>query len=125
MRVQSRRAERLLRDRETCGQLAESFVVAEIRRLASATSGRPRLFHFRTHEGHEVDLVIESRGHGVIGVEVKAGSTVRTSDFKGLRTLANACGSKFIAGIVLHDGERLRGFGENLWALPYSALWSD
>jgi len=43
------------------------------------------LFHFRTHDGREVDLVLEDARERVVGLEVKATSTASASDFAGLR----------------------------------------
>lgn len=40
----------------------------------------------------------------VIGVEVKAGATVRTEDLAGLRNLAGHLGDRFVAGYVLYTG---------------------
>ena len=72
----------------------------------------------------EVDLVLE-RGAGMIaGVEVKASGTVTTSDFRGLRKLAGAAGTRFAGGVVLYDGEISASFGHRLHAVPVSRLWA-
>jgi len=52
-----------------------------------------------------VDIVVEDRVGALVGIEVKAGATVNTGDFKGLRKLAEACGSDFKLGVVLYEGE--------------------
>ena len=46
----------------------------------------------------------------VAGVEVKASSTVRASDFNGLRKLKDAAGDRFAGGVVLYDGEKCWSF---------------
>ena len=43
-------------------------------------SKEPHPFHFRDRDGIEVDLVLESGDGRVVGVEVKAGATVRAED---------------------------------------------
>jgi hypothetical protein len=58
-----------------------------------------------------------------VGVEVKAAATVTTRDFRGLRRLKDAAGARFIAGVVLYDGEIAAGFGDGLYAVPLRALW--
>lgn len=64
-------------------------------------------------------------GPGLIaGVEVKAGATVTAADFRGLRRLKEAAGKRFRAGVVLYDGETGTAFGEALYAVPVSRLWS-
>jgi len=43
------------------GHLLETFVVGEILKQASWTGDIAGVGHWRTHDGHEVDLVIERR----------------------------------------------------------------
>jgi hypothetical protein len=40
-----------------------------------------------------------------------------------LRALADDAGRRWVRGIVLHSGSELLPFGDNLAALPVSALW--
>jgi uncharacterized protein len=105
-------------------QLLESFVVAELLRLAPHSSNQPRLHHLRTSDGIEVDVVLEARRHQLVGVEVKAASTVSAADFRGLRFLKDAVGERLRCGVVLYTGRETLPFGPRLWAVPVSALWS-
>ena len=73
--------------------------------------------------GAEVDVVIERGARELAGVEVKAAATVTDADFRGLRRLQEAAGSRFAGGVVLHDGEISAGFGDRLHAVPLRALW--
>jgi predicted AAA+ superfamily ATPase len=59
----------------------------------------------------------------VVGVEVKAGATVRTEDLTGLRGLASALGERFVAGYVLYTGQQTLPFGDKIRAVPVDALW--
>ncbi len=70
-----------------------------------------------------MDAVLEAADGRVVGIKVKAGSTVRTGDFAGLRHLANRLGSRFIAGYLLYTGQQTLPFGDRLRALPIDALW--
>ncbi|MDP8237276.1 MAG: DUF4143 domain-containing protein [Candidatus Erginobacter occultus] len=117
-------AEALRRDRELFGRLLESFVYQELRRLAGWREETVSFFHFRDKDKDEVDVVLEIGGR-VAGVEVKAASTVREEDFKGLAKLREAAGKKFTAGVVFYDGEAVAPFGRNLYAVPLSALWEN
>ena len=67
---------------------------------------------------------MEDRRGRVVGIEVKASATVTARDFAGLRRLSEACGDRFVLGLVLHDHEHTVPFGERLFAAPISALWS-
>ncbi len=71
----------------------------------------------------EVDAVLENRQGQVVGMEIKASSTVTAADFRGLRHLAERTGGDFIAGIVFYTGARTLPFGPRLRAVPVSALW--
>jgi hypothetical protein len=66
---------------------------------------------------------MERRGHELAGVEVKASATVTSADFRGLRKLKDAAGSRFNAGVVLYDGEAIAGFGDRMYAVPIRLLW--
>ena len=115
--------ERVKLDRSTFGSVLESYVFAELLKLASWSDERLTFSHFRDKEGNEVDIVIEDIRGRVIGIEVKAAATVSAADFKGLRRLEAACGEKFACGLVLYDQDRTVPFGERLFAVPISCLW--
>ncbi|MBL9140822.1 MAG: DUF4143 domain-containing protein, partial [Phycisphaerae bacterium] len=113
----------LWQDREAFGQLLETFVYGELRRQSSAMEDPIDFSHFRDKDGAEVDIVLEHSGSRLSGVEVKASSTVHSTDFRGLRRLREASGKRFVCGVVLYDGEVTVGFGDGLFAVPISALW--
>lgn len=110
-------------DRELLGQFLETFVYQELRRESSGHEDDIRFHHFRDKDGYEVDLVLEKGTRQIAGVEVKAAATVTSSDFRGLRKLASAAGKRFIAGVVLYDGEASASFGDSLYAAPIRRLW--
>ncbi len=56
---------------------------------------------------------------------MKTSARVQAADFRGLKKIAAAAGSSFRAGIVLYPGTSLLSFGENMYALPVSDLWSQ
>jgi predicted AAA+ superfamily ATPase len=116
---------RLLDERKLLGSLVEDFVIMEaIKQLGwSETDARP--LHFRDHGGNEVDMVLERRDGRIVGLEVKAGVTVGSSDFRGLRKLAEVAGSDFIRGILLYGGKETIPFGDGLQAVPLGRLWAD
>ena len=105
------------------GPVLETFIVMELMKMAPTSVTRPRLFHFRTSAGQEVDVVLESRRRELVGVEVKAAATVTEADFKGLRALGDLVGERLKCGLVLHPGKEILPFGPRLWAAPIRALW--
>ena len=116
--------DRVKKDRALFGPVLETFVLAELLKLASWSDDRYEFSHFRDKERKEVDIVMEDRRGRVIGIEVKASATVTSRDFAGLRRLSEACGDRFVLGLVLHDHEHVVPFGERLLAAPISALWA-
>lgn len=115
--------EALRHDRFRYGSVLESFVAAELWKQSGWSETRPSLHHFRTHGGQEVDLVLEDARGRVVGIEVKASSTVTASDLSGLRALAEAAGKYWVQGLVLYRGARSVPFGKTLSACPVEALF--
>ncbi|MGH3275234.1 MAG: ATP-binding protein [Streptosporangiaceae bacterium] len=105
------------------GPLLEGFVLSELARQLTWSAELADLYHYRDHNKNEVDGVLENRQGQVIGIEVKAASTVRSDDFSGLRQLAAKLGDDFIVGVVLYTGNSTLPFGPKLRAVPISAIW--
>jgi predicted AAA+ superfamily ATPase len=117
-------ATRLRRPGAPLGPLMEGFVAMEIARQLSWSQEYARLSHYRTKDKVEVDLVLENDRGDVIGIEIKASTTARADDFRGLHHLAQRVGTDFRAGYVLHAGTRTLPFGPRMRAIPISALWA-
>lgn len=109
------------------GPLVETFVVNELVRQSSFGSGaRPTLYHFRSPDGPEVDVVAEAPDGRLVAVEVKASSTVGAGDFKHLTLLRDRLddiGQPYVAGVVIYLGDKVLPFGDRLTALPMCHLW--
>ena len=116
-------ARALAADRTLLGHLLETLAFQELRRQASWQDVPAEFFHFRDKDGLEADIVIEQASGAVAGVEVKASATVTRRDFRGLRKLEKAAGTRFARGVVLYDGEACVPFGDRLHAVPISRLW--
>jgi predicted AAA+ superfamily ATPase len=117
-------ARRFAADRGLLGPLLENLVAMELVKQAAWSESRPAPYHFRSHAGEEVDVVLEDGAGRVVGVEVKAAATVDSKDLRRLRALAGALGRKFVRGVVLYTGEEVVPFGERLHALPVATLWT-
>lgn len=103
--------DRVIRHPELGGSLLDNFVLMELRKQPSWSGPSVSLFHHRTHAGREVDVVLEDRAGRVLGVEVKARSTLSGRDFKGLKELAQDVGEDFLRGILLYPGTSPLEFG--------------
>jgi uncharacterized protein len=113
----------LLGSPEVFGQLLETFVGNELRRQITWSETQPTLWHFRDRNGPEVDLVLEAPDGRLVGVEVKATKSPRSSDFRGLRFLADRLGARFHAGVVLSLAPEAVPMGEKMLSLPIESLW--
>ncbi|WP_228825005.1 ATP-binding protein [Nocardia farcinica] len=108
----------------TTGGLLETFVIGELTRQLTWSHSLAQLHHYRDRDGHEVDALLENNAGQVVAIEVKAAETVRSEDFRGLRHLQRRLGDRFHAGFVLYCGDQQLPFGDQLAALPISALWT-
>lgn len=106
------------------GRVIETFVAAQLRGELAISKSRPRLYHLRSEEGrHEVDLIAELAGRGIVGIEVKASAAPARVDGRHLAWLSAQLGERFAAGIVFHTGPHIYRLDEKILAVPIAALW--
>jgi predicted AAA+ superfamily ATPase len=106
------------------GHLLETFVVGELLKQASWLDGLAGTGHWRTHDGDEVDLVVERDDGAILAFEVKAAGRVPGEGFKALRKLRTAAGDAFVAGVALYTGSRSYNVEDRLHVMPVDRLWS-
>ncbi|GAA3532396.1 hypothetical protein AFL01nite_19710 [Aeromicrobium flavum] len=107
------------------GNLLETFVVGELRKQASWLDEPVTLGHWRTHDGDEVDYVVEFEDGRVVAFEVKANERIQEKDRRGLRKLRDLLGDRFIAGVVFSTGNRSYSTDdERIHVLPVDRLWN-
>jgi uncharacterized protein len=117
--------EAILYGPDMLGRLLDTFVAAQLRAELAASSNGPRLYHLRDEQQRrEVDLLIETAGGQLIGIEVKASATVTASDARHLAWLRDETGEAFVTGIVFHTGPYVFPLGDRIIAAPVSSLWS-
>lgn len=105
------------------GHLLETFVVGEVCKQLDWLDQPTVRGHWRTHDGDEVDLVIERDDGMVVAIEVKAGSRVPSSDLGGLVKLRRKLGGQFLGGVVLYTGARSYTYEKNIHIVPVDRLW--
>jgi predicted AAA+ superfamily ATPase len=115
-------SDRLESDPAMFGLALEGYVGMELAKSAGVSAGEPRVMHYRTAKGTEVDFVVEAADGRLAGVEVKAARTVSVQDFKRFEQLREALGERFAKGVVLYGGDRVVPFGDRLAAWPVSLL---
>jgi len=110
---------------EKYGSLIENFVYSELLKEASYAKSRVDIYHFRDLRKREVDLVLEHRNGGIIGIEVKAKATIKKDDLKGMIELAKASKDRFVQGIVFYGGDEVTPIvvdGLLFYAVPLGVL---
>jgi hypothetical protein len=110
----------ILRNSSYYGAILETFVFTELLKAVQYSESPTRLWHYRTSDQHEIDLLIERDGK-VIPVEIKAAKTVRKKDFKHIEDLQSR-NSTVKNGVIFYQGEQLVPFGKN-YAMPILMLF--
>ena len=110
---------------EPHGQIFETFAMTEIERLATWSSIRTSTYHWREDQKREVDLVLEDEDTGrLVAFEVKAARESSPGFFDGIRAFQQRYPERFHRGFVLHCGDHPLRHADDLWSLPFSALWT-
>jgi predicted AAA+ superfamily ATPase len=106
------------------GHLLETFTVMEIVKALSWLDDTFLTGHWRTHEGKEVDFVVEQMDGSIFGFEIKSGARIPESDLSGMEALRKFAGSSFKAGFVCYLGEQAYKVSDRIYALPVNYLWA-
>jgi uncharacterized protein len=88
---------------ELTGAHLENVVLADLLAWRDSSVRRPEILFWRTTEGEEVDLLIESGGR-LLPIEVKATRTPGPRDVRHIRTFREQYPDRFVGGLLLHDG---------------------
>jgi len=98
----------------------ESFIAAELRKQMALVSPSPRIHHWRSAKGAEVDLLLEANGR-FFPIEVKARTRVTRADTRGIRAFRETYPGLDVApGLVIAPCERMERISENDFSLPWN-----
>jgi hypothetical protein len=101
------------------GHLFETFVAAEMRKQMALLSPAPRLHHWRSAGGAEVDLLLERDGR-FFPIEIKGRTKVSRTDTRGIRAFREAYPDLKVApGLVIALCDRVEKLSEEDFALPW------
>ena len=104
------------------GAIFETAVVSEIRKLSSQLATQPRLYHWRSHSGAEVDLLLERDGF-FYPIEIKLTSNPSRDDTRSLAAFRKTYQKLNTApGLVICPTQSFYQISENDYALPWDAL---
>lgn len=101
------------------GPLFETAVVAEINKLSESLFARPKLHHWRSHGGAEVDVLLERDGT-FYPIEVKLGSHPSRQDARGIDAFRDTYSKLRIApALVIAPTGQMAKLSEGVYALPW------
>jgi uncharacterized protein len=101
------------------GALFETAVVNELRKQAATVASPPVMYHWRSHGGAEVDLVLERNGT-YYPIEIKLRSRPTRADTRGIRAFRESYPALDIApGLVLYPGEEALLLNDEDVAVPW------
>jgi predicted AAA+ superfamily ATPase len=86
------------------GAIFETFVVSEFVKAFVHRGEEPSLHFWRDQSGHEVDVLVDVPD-GILPVEVKAGRTVASDAFGGLRYWLSLSGDREGPGVLVYGGD--------------------
>ncbi len=105
------------------GKLVETFVFNQLIAQIHASVEEYTLYHYRDREKREIDFLVERIDGSLLGIEVKASSSISMEDFKHLIWFKdNLIKQGNFIGIVLYAGAHVLSFGSQLWAVPIGCL---
>ena len=101
-----------LRAHPAWGALAETWIVGEaIKTERSAGNTADNLFYWRSHDGLEIDLVVE-RGTKLFPIEIKATTSPQPKQLEGIERFSSLAARRAEMGTLVHFGRehaKLRG----------------
>lgn len=98
------------------GMEFESLVIAEIYKQITYSGVQVRLYHLRTHDGKEIDLVIEMPDYYIV-FEIKMSSNITRADAKNLAGLELILDKPVKHSIILSNDPETKHFANNITAL--------
>lgn len=116
----------ILKEREHLGNLVENFIYTELLKHTTYAQKTTKIYHYRDAD-YEVDFVLEQSNTNIIGIEVKASTSIKSSELRGLVKLAQNSGDIFKGGFIFYMGEHIipmQKEGYKFLALPLSVLLS-
>ena len=99
----------------------ESLVVSELYKQAQNVFSDATFYHLRTHDGKEVDLLVELQD-GYFAFEIKMAEHVAKTDARHLRNLESILDKPVIHAFVLSNDMETKSFDSNITAVNVAAF---
>ncbi|MBM4387568.1 MAG: ATP-binding protein [Deltaproteobacteria bacterium] len=113
-----------MRYRGQIGGIFETWVVSEVVKVLSSLPIKPLYHYWRTHNGAEIDLLIEWGGR-LLPVEIKNSARISGIVVRGFESLVPHMNKQeLLPAIVIYRGSDMINLGNDRYALPVECLWA-
>jgi predicted AAA+ superfamily ATPase len=102
------------------GHIFENFIVMELIKHQTWSDVSFQIYHYRTENNEEIDIILETDHGELIAIEIKASKTIDGRSLKAIKSLQAALPHKTIKGFVVYTGDTIIPLSQNIWALPLS-----
>lgn len=99
------------------GHEFESFIVSEIYKQLKTVFADAQLYHLRTSDGREIDLLIEIEA-GYIAIEIKKAQVVRSKDARHFKNLHDILDKPILHKFVVSNDLNIKDLGNGAMAIP-------
>jgi predicted AAA+ superfamily ATPase len=111
----------LLERQGRAGAMVETFVAAELRKLAAIASQRTEIHFWQTHAGREVDFLLV-RGDRLVAIEVKWAQRVSKGDVANLESCRRDLAGSLGLSVLLYSGTNAFALDDHTVVVPFAVL---
>ncbi|MFC2116861.1 DUF4143 domain-containing protein, partial [Bacteroidota bacterium] len=95
----------------------ESLVIGEIYKQVKTLSLPVQLYHLRTHDGLEVDMIVETES-GYYAMEVKMSSKITKADTGNLKRIDDILDKPVLGRFIISNDPKVTEFEGGVMAVP-------
>lgn len=106
------------------GAMVETWVAAELRKLAALAEKQTEIHFWRPHQGREVDFIL-ARGDRLAALEVKWARQATESDLAGIESCRRDLGKHLGLSVVLHSGETALALDDHVASVPLALFFGQ
>lgn len=104
------------------GAVFETWVINHLYQLFSGCSMAPMVYHWRTHGGTEIDIILEMNGT-YFPIEIKCSRNLSPYDLRSFKAFRESYSDKKIApGLIIHAGEESYLLDRDVMAISWKSL---
>ena len=97
-------------------------MVGILRKELGASFHNVGLYHWRTSNGAEVDIVMERDGK-LTPIEIKCKTALNAYDARGIKSFNETYGDKVNLGYIIYAGRECYKVNDKITAVPWNAIF--